>query len=50
MMQYQNCLVSAIESVLGWDLPDESLPELIRDRARALAGLSPDDLAGGWRI
>jgi hypothetical protein len=43
-MEYQSCLINAIERVLGWDLPDELLADAVKDQADLLAGVNPEDV------
>ena len=40
---YQDLILDAIETVLAWDLPDEFITVAVNDRARLLAGVSPDN-------
>jgi hypothetical protein len=33
----------ALELVLAWDLPEETLADAVNDQAKLMAGLYPDD-------
>ena len=46
MMDFQDCLSDALETVLDWDLPDEACTEAVASRARMLAGIEPEDIPG----
>ena len=39
----QNYLIDALEIVLTWDLPDETLMASISDQLKLKAGVSPDE-------
>ncbi|MGB7815375.1 MAG: hypothetical protein WBL28_03385 [Methylotenera sp.] len=39
----QNYLTDALETVLAWDLPDESLPHALISQAQLLSGLDSDE-------
>lgn len=41
-MYYQNRFLDAVDTVLGWDLPDEALPEAVNELALLMAGLDPE--------
>ncbi len=41
-MIYQNCVLTAANSVLDWDLPMELLPLTITNQADFLAGIDID--------
>lgn len=43
-MNYENCILDAVEIVGAWDLPDEDLADAITDQARLMAGINPDEL------
>jgi len=45
-MEYQSCLASAIERVLGWDLPDELLADAVKDQASLMARVNPEECRG----
>jgi len=42
-MQLHDVITDAIEHVLTWDLPDESLPSALSAEAGHLAGLDSDE-------
>ena len=42
-MQLSDAIPEAIDHVLSWDLPDESLPGALSAEASHLARLDPDD-------
>ena len=43
---FEDCLASALETVLDWELPDEACPDAVAVQACMLAGIEPDDLPG----
>lgn len=43
-MQFQNYLIEAVNDVLCWDLPDESLAEAVRAQACLMAKVDPDEM------
>ena len=45
-MNFEDCLVSALETVLDWELPDELWSEAVTVQACMLAGIEPDDIPG----
>lgn len=42
----QNYLIDALETVLAWNLPDESLPLALVDQAKLMSGF---DAEAGWQ-
>jgi hypothetical protein len=42
-MRYADAIPDAIDRVLNWDMPDESLPCALSAEATHLAQLDPDD-------
>ena len=42
-MQYQDCLIEALEIVSAWDLPEEDLADAVNDQARLMAGINSDE-------
>jgi len=44
MLNFHDNLLDAIELVLGWDLPDESLAEAVKAQASLMARITPDEL------
>lgn len=42
-MEYQSCLINAIETVLAWDLPDELLADAVKDQASLMARVNPEE-------
>lgn len=47
-MTFQDCLTSAADTVLDWDLPPELLPLTIMNQASELAGLALDSDNFSW--
>ncbi len=44
---FEDCLASALETVLDWDdFPDEACSDAVAVQACMLAGIEPDDLPG----
>ena len=43
-MNYQNYLIDAVNDVLSWDIPDESLAEVVTAQASLMARVSPDEI------
>ena len=43
-MQFRDAITAAIEHVLTWDLPDESLSVALSAEAGHLAGLDPEEI------
>jgi hypothetical protein len=43
-MEYASCIADAVQLVLDFDLPEESVPEAVRSRAGLLAHLSQEDI------
>ena len=43
-MNYQNYLIDAVNDVLSWDIPDESLAEAITAQASLMARIDPDEM------
>ena len=43
-MNYQNYLIDAVNDVLSWDIPDESLAEAVTAQASLMARVSPDEM------
>ena len=43
-MNYQNYLIDAINDVLSWDIPDESLAEAVTAQASMMARVDPDEM------
>ena len=43
-MNYQNYLIDAINDVLSWGIPDESLAEAVTAQASLMARVSPDEM------
>ena len=43
-MYTQNYLINAIETVLGWDIPEDLLPLAIIDQAKLMAGFDAEEL------
>ena len=43
-MNFQSCLIDAIDVVLAWDLPDELLAEAVTVQAGLMARITPDDI------
>ena len=41
-----NVILNAADVVLGWDLPDEALPEALLCQARFMSGIGPDGFEG----
>ncbi len=39
----QNYLIDALETVLAWDLPDETLIDTVSDQLKLKAGIGPDE-------
>ena len=42
-MNYQSICLDAIETVLGWDLPDEAFADALNTQASLMAGFNPED-------
>jgi len=45
-MNFDDCLASALEAVLDWELPDEVCSAAVATQAALLAGIEPEDLPG----
>ena len=43
-MNYQNYLIDAVNDVLSWDIPDESLAEAVTAQASLMARIDPDEM------
>ena len=43
-MNYQNYLIDAVNDVLSWDIPDESLAEAVTAQASMMARIDPDEM------
>jgi hypothetical protein len=43
-MNFQNYLMDAIDRVLGWDLPDESLADAVKAQASLMARINPEEI------
>jgi len=43
-MQFQNCLIDAIDVVLAWDLPEESFAEAVTVQASLMARIDPEEI------
>ncbi|SFM74417.1 hypothetical protein [Nitrosomonas communis] len=43
-MSYQNFLLEAVNEVLTWDIPDETLADAVKAQAGLMAGFSPEEL------
>ncbi len=43
-MNYQNYLIDAVNDVLSWDIPDESLAEAVTAQASLMAKVNPDEM------
>ena len=41
-MNFLNCLLDA---VLTWEIPEEGFADAIKDQARQMAGIDPDELS-----
>jgi hypothetical protein len=39
----EDLIPEAIETVSGWDIPEEELADAINAQARLMAGINPDD-------
>ena len=46
-MHYQNYLIDAINEVLTWDIPDESLADAVIAQAGLMAKVNPEDILAG---
>ena len=42
-MNYQSICLDAIETVLGWDLPDEAFSDALSAQASLMAGFNQED-------
>lgn len=45
-MNHANYLLNAIDTVLAWDLPEESLAVALNAQANLLAGIDPEQIIG----
>ena len=43
-MNYQNYLIDAVNDVLSWEIPDESLAEAVTPQASLMARVNPDEI------
>ena len=43
-MQFQNCLIDAIDVVLAWDLPEESFADAVTVQAGLMARIAPEEV------
>lgn len=43
-----NVILNAADVVLGWDLPDEALPEALGTQVRFMSGIGPEGSEGFW--
>ncbi len=43
-MNFLDCLSSAVDAALTWDMPEEGFAEAVHSHACLLAGISPDDM------
>ena len=42
-MDYEDYIPDALELVLAWDLPEETLADAVNEQAKLMAGHYPDD-------
>ncbi len=42
-MNFQTCLMHAIDTVLASDLPDDNFAAAVNDQAKLMAGIAPED-------
>jgi hypothetical protein len=47
-MEYQDCLIPALERVLAWDLPDDFYGDALAHEAEVMAGVDPDHSGCTW--
>ncbi len=45
-MNYQNCLIDAIDVVLAWDIPEEAFADAVQAQAGLMALVNPEDIRG----
>lgn len=45
-MEYQSCLINAIETVLAWDIPDEAFSAAVKAQACLMGGIEPEEIRG----
>jgi hypothetical protein len=45
-MILEDCLASALETVLDWDIPDEACSLAVAVQAAMLAGIEPEEIPG----
>ena len=43
-MNIENYVITALEMVSAWDLPDEDFADAVNDQAMLMAGVNPDEL------
>ena len=45
-MNFQSYLSDAIDAVVDWDIPEDTLGQVVLSHACLLAGLDPDEVIG----
>lgn len=43
-MDFQNCLLDAVDTVLAWDLPEEDFSDAVNAQACLMANIDPDEM------
>ncbi len=44
MINFQNCLLDAVDAVLAWDVPESDFADAVKTQACLLAGINPDEI------
>ncbi len=44
MVNFQSCLLDAVDAVLTWDIPDSDFAQAVQAQACLMSGIDPDDL------
>lgn len=47
-MSFLDCLSSAVDAALTWDIPEEAFSETVHSQACLMAGINPDDLTEAY--
>ena len=42
-MDYEDYIPEALDLVLAWDLPEDTLAQAVNEQAKLMAGMYPDD-------
>ena len=43
-MNFEDYVITALEMVSAWDIPEEQLADVVSDQAMLMAGVDPEDI------